>query len=131
MTRAAGYIEYVENPAARREDRPIDREHLARQCLGDANLEVEVLRLFDETIARYMRRLATSADAGETKMNLHVIKGAAAGVGAWAIADIARDAEANLREGRPVGTEKIADLAIAVEEVRGYIAGRVAEADEG
>lgn len=131
MARALGFVEHVENPAERRENRPIDREHLARQCLGDASLEIEVLRLFDETIAKYMRRLATSADADETKMNLHVIKGAAAGVGAWSVADVARDAEASLREGRPVGAEKIADLAIAVEEVRGYIAELVAEVDQG
>lgn len=131
MTRAAGFVEHVENPVQGRENRPIDREHLARQCLGDAGLEIEVLRLFDETIARYMRRLATSADSNETKMNLHVIKGAAAGVGAWGVADVAREAEASLREGRRVGTEQVADLAIAVEEVRGYIAALVAEAERG
>ncbi|GLQ54630.1 Hpt domain-containing protein [Devosia nitrariae] len=131
MARAAGFVEHVENPATGRESRPIDREHLARQCLGDVSLEVEVLRLFDETIARYMGRLVASADADEKKMNLHVIKGAAAGVGAWGVADVAREAEASLREGRPVGTEQVADLAIAVEEVRGYIAGFVAEADQG
>jgi HPt (histidine-containing phosphotransfer) domain-containing protein len=130
MGRVAGFVEYVENPGRSRAGGPIDREHLARQCLHDPNLEVEVLRLFDETIARYMERLSSAREPEEIRMNLHVIKGAAAGIGAFAVADTARQAEDMLREGWPVEGEPIEDLAMAIEEVRGYIARLVARAGE-
>jgi FOG: HPt domain len=130
MARVASLFEHVEKPARGRPGGPIDHEHLARQCLYDANLEIEVLRLFDDTIARYIERLQAARQPGELEMNLHVIKGAAAGIGAFALADLARGAEEALHEGRPVGAEMIGDLAMAVEEVRGYIAGLIAGAGE-
>lgn len=130
MGRVAGFVEYVENPGRRRAGGPIDREHLAKQCLHDANLEIEVLRLFDETITRYVDRLSAAREPEEIRMNLHVIKGAAAGIGAFTVTDMARQAEDALREGLPVEGEPLEDLAMAVEEVRGYIAGIVAEAGE-
>jgi HPt (histidine-containing phosphotransfer) domain-containing protein len=106
----------------RRPARPIDLVHLARQCLGDAGLEYEILRLFDTTVKTYFARLQVSTTFDELAMNLHSLKGAASGVGAWSIAELAKAAEIEIKAGRPLGPERIDDLGMAVEEVSAFIA---------
>lgn len=101
-----------------RASRPIDLVHLARQCLGDQALEQEILILFDKTIAGYGTRLSD----GDLAMTLHTIKGAASGVGAWGVADLAKAGEAELRETGTVSAERIGDIGLAIEEVRSFIA---------
>ncbi len=54
-------------------------------------------------------------------MHLHTLKGAASGVGAWSIADLAKAAEDEIRGGAPVNPERIDDLDIAVQEVSAFI----------
>jgi len=108
--------------------RPIDMEHLSRQTLGDPGLELEVLRLFDEMSRVYYARLEASTTVDDLLRNLHTLKGAAAGVGAFALAELARVAESELAEGVPVNPERIDDLNIAVEEVSAFIAARLAAA---
>ena len=70
----------------------------------------------------YFGRLELAANYDDLALNLHSIKGAASGVGAWTIADLAKGCETELQAGRPLTTERIADLGIAVEEVRSFIA---------
>lgn len=106
--------------------RPIDLVHLAKQCLGDENLELEILRLFDKTIAAYFDRLKQATSFDDLAINLHALKGASAGVGAWVVADLAKVLEDELRNGRPVAVERIDDLGVAVEEVRAFIARMLA-----
>ena len=106
----------------KRTTRPIDLVHLAKQCLGDENLELEVLRLFDTTVKTYFERLTLAAGFDDLAINLHSLKGAASGVGAWTIADLAKGLETELRAGRPLKAERIADLGMAVEEARSFIA---------
>src|SRR4051812_5758773 len=106
----------------RRPARPIDMVHLARQCLGDAGLEQEIMRLFDTTATVYFGRLQQAVTTDDLPMNLHALKGAASGVGAWAIADLAKSAEADLRSGRGLNPELLADLGIAVEEISAFVA---------
>lgn len=101
--------------------RPIDLVHLARQCLGDENLELEVLRLFDTTLASYFARVRLDAPADELAMALHAIKGASAGVGAWCLADVAQSLEKSLRDDAVLVAEQVSDLGLAVEEVRAFI----------
>jgi HPt (histidine-containing phosphotransfer) domain-containing protein len=100
---------------------PIDMLHLARQTLGDKNLELEVLRMFDEAAAVYFGRIERSTTTDELLRNLHTLKGAAAGIGAKAIAGLAAAAEGDIREGAHVVPERIEDLAIAVAECRAWI----------
>ncbi len=107
--------------------RPIDLVHLAKQCLGDENLELEVLRLFDKTLGTYFERLKLASAFDDLTINLHALKGAAAGVGAWAIADQAKAMEAELRDGFPIRDERIADLSVLVEEVRDFITRMLAD----
>jgi len=107
---------------------PIDLVHLSRQTLGDHNLELEILRLFDEMSHVYYGRLETSTNVGELLTNLHTLKGAAAGIGAFGLAKLARITEAELRDGAPVNPERIDDLHVAVEELSAFIALRLKQA---
>jgi HPt (histidine-containing phosphotransfer) domain-containing protein len=101
---------------------PIDMAHLARQTMGDHGLENEVLRMFDTMSSVYFGRLATSTSVDDLLRHLHTLKGAAAGVGALRIAELARVAEADLRRGLPVNPERIDDIEMAVEECSAFIA---------
>lgn len=101
--------------------RPVDLVHLAKQCLGDEGLELEVLRLFDTTIKDYYGRLQNAASFDDLTLVLHSIKGAAGGVGAWAVADLAKAMEHEIRNGRPLTQERIADLGLVVGDVRDFI----------
>lgn len=105
--------------------RPVDLVHLAKQCLGDEGLELEVLRLFDTTIKDYYGRLQMAASFDDLTLVLHSIKGAAGGVGAWAVADLAKAMEHEIRNGRPLTQERIADLGLVVGDVRDFIARMV------
>jgi hypothetical protein len=117
----AAIVQLAEYEQFRRAVRPIDLVHLAKQCLGDEHLESEILRLFDTTLDTYMTRLGRAETDVERLMHLHSIRGAAGGVGAFTVADLARAAEADLLASQPVNEETLADLAVAVEEVRGFI----------
>jgi HPt (histidine-containing phosphotransfer) domain-containing protein len=101
---------------------PIDMAHLGRQALGDRGLEGEVLRLFDTMSRTYFERLETSTSVTELRQHLHTLKGAAAGIGAGRIAELARLTEEELRRGDPVNPERIDDLGIAVQECSAFIA---------
>lgn len=122
MAQRAAAVEQRDQEAHVREMRPIDLVHLAKQCLGDENLEYEILRLFDTTVKTYFGRLELAASYDDLALNLHSIKGAASGVGAWTIADLAKSAEIEMQAGRPLTAERIADLGMAIEEVRAFIA---------
>ena len=102
MAHNAAFIDEAGPDPQRRPARPIDLVHLARQCLGDAGLEQEILRLFDTTVKTYFERLQLSTTFDDLAMNLHSLKGAASGVGAWAIADLAAAAETEIQAGRPL-----------------------------
>jgi HPt (histidine-containing phosphotransfer) domain-containing protein len=95
--------------------------HLARQTMGDHGLECEVLRMFDSMSHVYFNRLEASTTVEDLVRNLHTLKGAAAGIGAVRIADLARAAEEELRAGRPVNPERIEDLDMAVQECSVFI----------
>lgn len=105
--------------------RPIDMDHLSRQTLGDQGLELEVLRLFDEMSHVYYDRLERSTTVDDLLRNLHTLKGAAAGVGAFGLAELARVAETELRDGASVNPERIDDLNMAVQEVSAFITERL------
>jgi HPt (histidine-containing phosphotransfer) domain-containing protein len=69
----------------------------------------------------YFGRLEASTTEADVLRHLHTLKGAAGGVGAWTIADLAKAAEDEIREGKPVNPEHIDDLDIAVQEVSAFI----------
>ena len=111
----------------RQQGGPIDRVHLARQTLGDQSLAEEVLHMYDEMAATYNERLETSTNRNDLMVNLHALKGASMGVGAFRLAELARVAEEELRAGMPVNPERVHDIGMAVEEVRHFIADMLLE----
>ena len=122
MAQRSAAVEKLDQGVRVRAARPIDLVHLAKQCMGDEHLEYEILRLFDTTVKTYFGRLELADSYDDLAINLHSIKGAASGVGAWTIADLAKAAEVEMQAGRPLAPERIADLGMAIEEVRGFIA---------
>ncbi|WP_193335296.1 Hpt domain-containing protein [Devosia beringensis] len=122
MAQTSAAVDQTESRAPTRPERPIDLVHLAKQCMGDARLEQEILRLYDTTLKTYFGRLQLAASYDDLTLNIHSIKGASDGVGAFAIANLARAAETELQAGRPLAPERIDDLGLAVEEARAFIA---------
>ncbi|MEJ1967972.1 MAG: Hpt domain-containing protein [Rhizomicrobium sp.] len=70
----------------------IDLEHLARYTGGDQAINAEVMRLFDmqatELVAR-LNGILDARDAKSWKEVTHTLKGAARGIGAFAMGDAA------------------------------------------
>jgi len=115
----------VETTETRKARGPIDMVHLKKQTLGDPGLELEVLRLFDQMSHVYYTRLETSTTVSDLLANLHTLKGAASGIGAFGLAELARVAETELRDGAAVNPERIEDLHLAVEELSSFINARL------
>ncbi|MGE7369367.1 Hpt domain-containing protein [Neorhizobium sp. NPDC001467] len=80
---------FIEAPSA---SRPIDLVHLARQTMGDKDLEIEILSLF----ARQARAALVEMTAGAVPKatTAHRIRGSANAVGAFRVAAIAGQIEA-------------------------------------
>jgi len=74
----------------------IDLGHLSRYTGGDSALNAEILRLFETQASELVHQLKTILDARDAKSwkeVTHTIKGAARGVGAFAMADAAAQCE--------------------------------------
>ena len=77
-------------------DTPVDLAHLARYTGGDKSLNAEILRLFDGQISEMVGQLLSvleQRDASKWRQVTHTIKGAARGVGAFAMGEAAAEAE--------------------------------------
>jgi HPt (histidine-containing phosphotransfer) domain-containing protein len=118
-------LKRIEPVAAPRPRAPIDLDFLSRQTMGDENLELEVLRMFDQMSHVYYERIETSPAVPDLIHHLHALKGAAAGVGAFGLSGLAALAETELRAGEAVNPERIDDVHLAVEEVSAFIAQRL------
>jgi HPt (histidine-containing phosphotransfer) domain-containing protein len=97
-------------------NRPVDLVHLARQTMGDRDLEREVLDLFVQQ-ALSVRDSIADADEKERLNLAHGLKGSARGVGAFAVADCAAEIEREPNDGRLVRR-----LGALIDEVRDFIA---------
>lgn len=79
-------------------ERPIDLDHLNRYTGGNRGLNEEILRLFEAQCSSTLAQLETlaKADGAGTKtwhQLTHTLKGAARGVGAFGLGDLAAEAE--------------------------------------
>ena len=77
-------------------DSAIDLDHLARYTGGDKALNAEILRLFDGQVSEMvgqLRGILAARDAKRWKEVTHTIKGAARGIGAFAMGEAAAAAE--------------------------------------
>ena len=88
-------------PAGGVQSRPVDLTHLATYTGGDSALNAEVLQLFLDQSVLLLRQLQTALEARDQKAwhaVAHSLKGASRGIGAFALADAAADAETALTE---------------------------------
>jgi HPt (histidine-containing phosphotransfer) domain-containing protein len=108
---------------AREEQPPIDLQHLARYTGGDASLDAEILQLFETQSALMLKQIQTALetlDTGAWRQVLHQLKGAARGIGAFALADIAAHAESiEASDGQSVAI--LESLVAESERARGFI----------
>lgn len=104
--------------------RAIDLVHLSRQTCGDRDLEREVLALFRDQCARLLKVIAAEGGAERGRTAAHTLKGAARGVGAFAVADCAEVVE----KGPPDWLASLDALQGAVREAQAVIDGFLADA---
>lgn len=71
----------------------VDFDHLETYAGGDALVIEEVLGLFREQAALWLRLLDPAAEAGAWRDAAHTLKGAALGIGANALAEACKAAE--------------------------------------
>jgi HPt (histidine-containing phosphotransfer) domain-containing protein len=78
-------------------EQPVDIEHLNRYTGGDCVLNEEILQLFATQCREMMAKLeslaAGEADAKSWRETTHTLKGAARGIGAFALGNAAAEAE--------------------------------------
>lgn len=72
---------------------PVDYQHLEAQAAGNRDVMREVLGLFVTHCEQVIGELERAADAKTWKQWTHTLKGSARGVGAFAVAEAAADAE--------------------------------------
>lgn len=107
----------------------IDLAHLARQSLGDRELEAELLDLFDRQAARIAGELCmpdlSPGSRAERADLAHTLKGSARAVGAWRVADACEELETRLRLCGAPGSvdEACREVRLAVTQAREAIAG--------
>ena len=101
---------------------PIDMDHLDQQSLGDPGLRDEVLRLYAQMSGVYLGRIEESTSIPLLLEHLHTLKSAAAGIGAWGVRELTKQAEDALRAGAPVNPAHIQEIASAVADCQAFIA---------
>ena len=104
-------------PEVRADSGPFDRAHLERMTQGDPLLAREVLRLFDSQAERQLEVMASADNAKVRAEAAHTLKGAARGVGAFAVARIAEDVEACAKDELAFASS-LARLRVRVAEAR-------------
>ena len=102
----------------------IDLDHLARYTGGDTAINAEVMRLFDgqanELVAR-LQSILDARDAKSWKEVTHTLKGAARGIGAFAMADAAALCEPIDLADRANASTAISVLKTRSEAVQAFI----------
>ena len=94
----------------------IDYDHLRVQAAEDLGVMREVLALFLTHSEQVIGELERATDEKAWKQWTHTLKGSARGVGAFAVAEAAADAERHLLD-----KSKLVPLKAVFEEARVYI----------
>lgn len=100
---------------------PIDREHLARATMGNADLEREILLLFCDQLKTQIAKLREPIDSAALTIAVHTLKGAAFGVGANKVGEIARRGEEEIRRSGEMSAALLDELANAARETIQFI----------
>jgi len=103
---------------------PIDLDHLARYTGGEKALNAEILKLFDTQITDMVGQLNSVLavrDAKRWREITHTIKGAARGVGAFGMGEVAAAAEPVDPANADKAKAAIKSLENEAQSVRGFI----------
>jgi HPt (histidine-containing phosphotransfer) domain-containing protein len=102
----------------------VDLDHLARYTGGDKAINAEVMRLFDGQATELVARLQSILDARDAKSwkeVAHTLKGAARGIGAFAMGDAAARCEPVDLADTAGANRAIADLKTKADAVQAFI----------
>jgi HPt (histidine-containing phosphotransfer) domain-containing protein len=102
----------------------IDLAHLERATSGDEALALEVLALFDHQAERLVAEIAEARCAGTRRAAAHTLKGAARGIGAFAVAAAAEEME-SVADDQEQFAGTLAHLAALVAVARLAVAGLI------
>ena len=94
----------------------VDYDHLKVQAAGDLGVMREVLSLFVTHTEQVLGELEKATDPKVWKQWTHTLKGSARGVGAFAVAEAAADAERKILD-----KSALAPLKAAFAEARAFI----------
>ncbi|MES0882628.1 Hpt domain-containing protein [Roseibium sp. SCP14] len=97
---------------------PIDLVQLATNTLGNRELEVQVLNLFQSQSSSTLERLAMETDVLVKLDLVHTLKGSARAVGAERVAVVCETLEGKMKTSNDAATE---GLVAAVNEANSYI----------
>jgi HPt (histidine-containing phosphotransfer) domain-containing protein len=113
----------TEPTGGRPETGAIDQDHLARMTLGELSLQRQVLALFDRQADLLLPRIRAGAP-GVAAASAHVLKGSAAGIGAFKVARAADAVEQAPLSADPEAamTEAVDILAVLLDEAKAEIA---------
>lgn len=102
----------------------LDLVHLARQSLGDQQLERELLALFDHHSARVLAQIAqlSGSEWRSRALLAHKLKGSALAIGAASVASAAAAVERLSDAQAPAAAQALEALVAAVDEARQAIA---------
>lgn len=100
---------------------PIDLKHLNQYVFGDNALLDEILTIFIEQASMWIDRMDPSLDDKEWHLAAHTLKGASRGVGAWALGDLAEQAEKLVGAGQGEARRSIArDMKVCADAAIAY-----------
>lgn len=99
-------------PSSASASKPVDMDHLARYTGGDVAVQAEVFALFREQAVLWMRLLEPDATDDAWSSAAHTMKGAARGIGAFALGDACEAAEGLM------GPEARVRRSVAAQDVR-------------
>lgn len=100
----------------------LDLDHLDRYVAGDVTLRDEVLAIFEDQAALWLRTLDPRADDQAWRDAAHSLKGASRGVGAWDVGHACEQAEKMVGEQRCEAAREA-----KLDEIKGHTARVIEE----